>query len=86
MDDQSRRLTIRMVVVLVSSLVAIIAQCIALRIVLWSVGWANMILVQLVVWAGAIDPNRIPCLQGEFLCELEGASEGGGVVGLYDVK
>ena len=43
LDDHYGRLIERMVVVLVSSLVAIMAQCIALRIVLWLVGWANMI-------------------------------------------
>ena len=71
MDDQSRELTIRMVVMLVSSSIAIMAQCIALKIVLWSVGWANMIPFHLVVWARAIDPNRVSCLQGEFLRELQ---------------
>ena len=62
---QSLWFIIRIVVVWVSSLAAILAQWMALRVVLWSVGNANPWPFHLVEFALPNEPNRISRVCGE---------------------
>lgn len=56
-DVQSLWFVISMAIVRASSLAAILAQCIASNVVLWSMGYARPILVHLVDFACPIEPN-----------------------------
>ena len=54
-----------MVVVFGSALVAILAQCKASVVVLWSVGYASPVPFHLEDWACPMDPNIVSLLWGE---------------------
>ena len=62
---QSVWLIINMVMVFVSSLAAILAQCMASVVVLWSVGNARHMPFHLEEWACPSDPNIIYRVWGE---------------------
>ena len=67
---QSLWFTIRIVIVLGSSLAAILAQWMASNIVLWSVGKASPIPVHLEDFACPIEPNIRSQLYGELYCVI----------------
>jgi hypothetical protein len=61
-------LIISKVMVFVSSLAAILAQCMASTVVLWSVGNARPMPFHLEKWACPSDPNIISRVWGELYC------------------
>lgn len=67
-DVQSLSLTMSMVIVCASSLVAILAQWMASTVVLWSVGYARPIPFHMEDFVWPKEPNIISRLWGELYC------------------
>ena len=57
-----------MVMVFMSSLAAILAQCMASTVVLWSVGKARPMPFHLEEWARPSEPNNMSLWCGELYC------------------
>ena len=65
---QSVWFIINIVMVFVSSLAAILAQCMASVVVLWSVGNARLVPFYLEEWACPSEPNIMSRVCGELYC------------------